>query len=138
MFIKYNHNPKQKKTSDCVIRAISLGTNKSWEAVYTDLTQLGLKKYLMPNADNVWKEYLKQLGYEKQAMPRKENNTRYTVDEFCNEIAKSNTTYIISIANHLTVVKDRNIYDTWNYGKKCVGNYWITDDTNKPKVRVEL
>ena len=36
-FIKYNNNPKQNKTNDCVIRSISLALNKSWEDVYKDL-----------------------------------------------------------------------------------------------------
>lgn len=33
-FVRYNNNPKQNKTSDCVIRAISFATNKSWEDIY--------------------------------------------------------------------------------------------------------
>lgn len=47
-FVKFNNNPKQNKTNDCVIRAISFATNKSWEDVYNDLTKLGCKKALMP------------------------------------------------------------------------------------------
>ena len=124
-FIKYNNNPKQKRTNDCVIRALSLGLNKSWEDVYKDLTNLGIKKGLMPNDRNNWKQYLKDFGYKMEKMPKKLNGKRYTVEEFINELAYNKQTYIIKIANHLTVVKDKKLYDTWNCKNKCVGNYWI-------------
>lgn len=125
MFIKYNNNPKNKKTGDCVIRAISFATKKSWENTYKELAELGIKNCLILNDTNNWRKYLKLLGYEQQKMPRKADNTRYTVDEFCNELAKENTTYIIKVAGHITVVKDKNLYDTWDCSNKSVGNYWI-------------
>jgi len=125
MFIKYNNNPKNKKTGDCVIRAISLATKTSWEQIYRNLTEQGIKKGLMPNDRANWKAYLKNLGYEPQKMPRRNDNTRYTLDEFCKELAKPNVTYIVKVANHLTVVKDKDLYDSWNCGHKSVGNYWV-------------
>lgn len=125
MFIKYNNNPKNKKTGDCVIRAISFATKNSWENTYKELAELGIKNCLILNDTNNWRKYLKILGYEQQKMPKKPDNTRYTVHEFCNEIAKKNVTYIIKVANHVTVVKDKDLYDTWDCGNKSVGNYWI-------------
>lgn len=124
-FIQFNINPKNKITKDCVIRAIATATNKTWESVYRELTELGIKKGLILNDRNNWKAYLKNLGYEKQNMPRREDRTRYTLEEFCDELAKDNQIYIIKVANHLTVVKDKNLYDTWNCSRKSVGNYWI-------------
>lgn len=124
-FIEFNINPKNKRTKDCVIRAIATATNKTWEAVYRELTELGIKKGLILNDRNNWKAYLKNLGYEKQNMPRREDRTRYTLEEFCDEIAEDNQIYIVKVANHLTVVKEKNLYDTWNCSRKSVGNYWI-------------
>lgn len=124
-FIEFNINPKNKRTKDCVIRAIAIATNKTWEAVYRELTELGIKKGLILNDRNNWKAYLKNLGYEKQNMPRREDRTRYTLEEFCDEIAEDNQIYIVKVANHLTVVKEKNLYDTWNCSRKSVGNYWI-------------
>ena len=37
-FIKFNNNPKNNITKDCVIRAISFATNKSWEDIYREKT----------------------------------------------------------------------------------------------------
>lgn len=127
-FIEFNINPKNKRTKDCVIRAIATATNNTWEYIYRELTELGIKKGLMINDNNNWKVYLKNLGYEKQNIPRREDRTRYTLEEFCDELAEDNQIYIVKVANHLTVVKDKNLYDTWNCSRKSVGNYWIKED----------
>ena len=126
-FVKINNNPKQNKTGDCVIRAISLATNKSWTDVYKELAELGMKKCLMMNDNKNWKAYLKQLGYQQNKMPKREDGTRYTLREFCDEIAETDKTYIVSIAKHLTVIKDKKLYDTFDCSKKSVGNYWVIE-----------
>lgn len=124
-FIKYNSNPKNKITNDCIIRAITIATNKRWEDVYRELTELGIRKGLMINDKKNWKAYLKMLGYEKQKTPKKEDNKRYSIKEFYEELAETQQIYIVSIRSHLTIIKDKNLYDTWNCSNKCMGNYWV-------------
>lgn len=124
-FIEFNVNPKNKKTGDCVIRAIAIATNSSWEYIYRELAELGIKKGLILNDRKNWKAYLKKIGYEQQKMPRRDDKTRYTLEKFCDELAEDNQIYIIKVAGHLTVVKDKNLYDSWNCSNKSVGNYWI-------------
>lgn len=127
-FIKYNKNPKNRKTSDCVIRAIATATNNSWEYVYSKLAEQGIKKGLMINDSKNWIKYLEELGYKKQAMPRRKDRTRYTLEEFATELAEENKTYIVKIAGHLTVIKNKDLIDTWNCSYKSVGNYWVIGD----------
>lgn len=126
-FIKYNNNPKNKKTGDCVIRAIATATNSSWEYVYIKLAELGIRKGLIINDSNNWQKYLEILGYEKQKMPRRSDRTRYTLEEFATEIAEENKIYLVRLAGHLTVIKNKNLIDTWNCSYKSVGNYWIIE-----------
>lgn len=119
-----NANPKNLKSSgDCVVRAISVGTGKPWDEVFQELCTLGLKLKAMPNDDKVFRKYLGNLGYTQQKQPRKSDNTKYTVAEFT-ELAKDSDIYIIVVANHLTCIKNKKIHDTWDCGRKCVGNYW--------------
>ena len=132
-FIKYNSNLKNKITNDCVIRAITIATNKNWEDVYRELTELGISKGLMINDKRNWKMYLRRLGYEQQKTPKKENNKRYTIQEFCEELAEVQQEYIISIRGHLTIVKNKNLYDIWNCSNKCMGNYWIKSNIIKKR-----
>lgn len=49
-FIYYNPNPANKSVGDCVIRALSVVLNDSWENIYADLTMQGRFMYDMPNA----------------------------------------------------------------------------------------
>ena len=126
-YIEYNINPKNKKTGDCVIRAIAFAKNKEWEKIYLELAEQGIRKGLMLNDPRNWKKYLDNLGYKVQKMPRKINNKRYSLEEFCDKIAEEDKTYIVKIASHLTAVKDKNLYDTWNCSRKYVGNYWVIE-----------
>ena len=64
--IKYNANPKGWKTNDCVIRAIALATNQSWDKVFTDLCEIAFKKKRMLNDPRVYEKYLSQLGWNKR------------------------------------------------------------------------
>ena len=45
----HNANPKNRRSGDCVIRAISTATGKSWEEVLTDLCKLALQEKRIPN-----------------------------------------------------------------------------------------
>ena len=124
-FINYNANPKGRKTTDCVIRAICTALGDNWENTYRDLVNYSIRQGLMCSDKRAFTFYLNNKGYKMEKMPKREDNTRYTVKEFIDEIADPKTTYIISIANHLTVVKDKVLLDTWNCSRKSVGNYWV-------------
>lgn len=126
-FINYNANPKGRRTGDCVIRAISFALNKSWIDTYRALFENTLKTFYSISSKDNYKSYLKSIGCEMQKMPRKPDRKRYTVSEFCDEIAEPRKTYIISVANHLTCIRDKALVDTWNCGSKSVGNYWIIE-----------
>lgn len=127
-FKYHNENPKNSKSAgDCVVRAIATATGRAWDDVYEDLCKLGAKMKMMPNDDKVYRKYLENIGLTKSPQPRKSDNTKYTVEEFA-KFSRYNDSYIISVANHLTVVKHNKIYDTWNCGHKCVGNYWTIHD----------
>ena len=38
-YVNFNANPKNKKTEDCVIRAISKGINQKWEDTYLEMAK---------------------------------------------------------------------------------------------------
>lgn len=133
-FIKYNANPKNKKTGDCVVRAVCTALNEDWVDTYKGMLDVAIRTgYAISSKDN-YQRYLLEKGYDMQKQPRKPNNKKYTVEEFANEIAKSNTTYILNIANHVTVIINNNLYDLWNCRYKTVGNYWMLKTIKIPEV----
>ena len=130
-FIKYNANPKHRKTGDCFVRAICLALDKDWIEVYRELASIGIKSYRMICDKKVTEEYLRNRGIIKQRLPRKENNKRYTVEEFIDKFTENNKTYLIGLTRHLTVVINGVLVDTWNCKDKCVIIYYELD-TVKP------
>lgn len=123
-FIEFNNNPKNNRTGDCLIRALSFASDKKWEDVYSELAVLGIENALMINDKSNYETYLKQLGFEKQEKPRRRDNTKYTIEEFSEEIAECNKIYIIQILGHMTVIKNKILYDTTNCEQSLVENVW--------------
>lgn len=136
----YNANPKDKRTSDCVVRAIATATGKPWEEVLQGLTEFALKYKLMPNDDKCYGRYLESLGWRKEKQPRKDDNTKYTGSEFCELLDSEDCEYILNYkssintviakigGHHIVCIKlhdgEHKIYDTWDSTYGCIGNYW--------------
>ena len=123
-FIYYNPNPANRSVGDCVVRALSVAFNDSWENIYADLTMQGRFMYDMPNANNVWGEYLKINGYNRKAIPDTCPSC-YTIGDFANEHPRG--TYIVATGSHVVAVVDGNYYDTSNSGNEIPVYYWYKE-----------
>lgn len=135
----YNANPKNKYTSDCVIRAISTALGQSWEQTVRELTEVGIKYGYVFTDTKCYEHYLKQKGWVKHKQPRKSDNTKYTGFEFCTELETDNPWEynfdIMSVrkkgniiahigGHHIVAIVNHKVYDTWNSTDGCIGNYW--------------
>lgn len=121
MFVKENLNPKEKKASDCAIRAIAKAEGKDWLTVYDELYELGRKMFDVPNSNKVIDKYLSK--YEKLDVKYEDeygNMKRFTVKDCCD----FNGTLIVSVASHLTCVKNGNVFDTWDCSRKSAYKIW--------------
>lgn len=120
MFVEENVNPNNKKTGDCVIRAIAKAENKSWLEIFDILTDLARKNFTTPTNQDCYYEYLSK--YEKIPVYHIKYNKkrRYTVKEIC----KMKGTYLIRVAGHMTVVINGKNYDTWDCGESCAYVIW--------------
>ena len=126
-FIQINNNPRRRKTSDCAIRAISFVTNKKWNEVFEELSKIAIKSFLTMSDKRTIIQYLKNLNYEEVLLPKKSKNQYYTLDEFNEMIAEKDKTYLVNTIGHLTVIKDKKLYDTFDVSKKPVGYYWVIE-----------
>ena len=125
MFTKTNPNPNGSYVGDCVVRAISIAENQSWNETYINLCLMGLKMYDMPSSNRVWHEYLRTLGYKRRIVPN-DCPFCYTVKDFCGEYFKG--TYILGTGNHVICVKNGDWYDTWDSGDETPIYYWSKED----------
>lgn len=123
-FIKYNANPKDRDIGDCVIRALSKATGKSWDEVYDELYIIGKKKKRMMNDSKVYKEFLKNYNFTLSPARRDEEGRMIIVEEFANNV-DADTMYIIHTRKHLTVVFNGDIYDTWDTSLQKAGKFYF-------------
>lgn len=121
MWIRCNPNPKHKHVPDCVIRAISIATNRPWYAVYDDICETGREECNMPSANAVWGRYLYDLGFEPFLLPDACPRC-VTVSTFCKHFPDG--TYIIGTGSHAVAVIDGDYYDSWDSGDEVPSYFW--------------
>lgn len=126
----YNANPKNRIGGDCVIRAICTALNQSWEQTVREMTELGIKEGRVLNDQSLFPKYLEKKGWKKMPQPRKDDGTKYTGKEFCEEVREYPFNYPASIianigGHHTVAIIDGRVWDIWDSTDGCIGNYWI-------------
>lgn len=120
-FLMLNPNPKNARVGDCVVRALSIATRRTWEDIYTALTVYGFMLCDMPSSNAVWGAYLKDLGYKRNIITDSCPDC-YTVRRFCEE--NPSGTYILGTGSHVVAVVNGNYCDTWDSGDEVPIYYW--------------
>ena len=108
-----NPNPCRSEEPDCVVRAISIATGKTWDEVHWDLCLLSHERCTMPSTNWLWELYLKQNGFEKFLLP-KSCPECVTVREFAGRFTDG--TYVIGTGNHAVAVISGRYIDSWDSG----------------------
>lgn len=140
-FHQYNANPKNKNTSDCVIRAITVLTGKDWDTVFDELVPYAHKHKCLINNDSAYENYLKDIGYVRMKQPKHADNTKYTGSDLVMFMRNHGFTrpVMMSIgAHHVSVIcrysdgaigrgteRDLKILDTANISFRKVGKIWV-------------
>lgn len=124
MYVFENPNPQGSYVGDCVIRALSIATGKSWYDVFVDLAMQGLSMSDMPSSNRVWAEYLKKEGWSRHIVPDTCPEC-YTIRDFCGEHFKG--TYILGTGTHVVAVINGDYYDSWNSGDETPIYYWTKE-----------
>lgn len=117
MYKFYNENPLNKFEDDCVIRAISCATNKSWDYVYdylSDIAQyegtlLDKKDFVINYLDRTYKRLNEQgsVGYVSSLYPH--------------------NTLLITMGGHIVCSKNGIIYDTFDCRNRQVEYVWLVE-----------
>lgn len=120
-YVRYNTNPVSNLVGDCVVRAISILTDETWDDVYWGIAIQGFLMKDMPSSNSVWGEYLTRKGFRREVIP----NTCpacYSVREFCEEHPYGK--YLLATGSHVIAVVDGDYYDTWDSGDEIPIYYW--------------
>lgn len=120
-----NSNPKDRtKTGDCVIRAIALATDQTWETVFEGLSKVALTQKRMLNEHQVFEKYLSSLGWVKMPCVKNKDGNRVRILEL-SKMMELECPILFSIYHHLSYFKDGKVFDTWDCGEGKVGRYYI-------------
>ena len=120
-YVRYNANPYQNRTIDCVIRAISVLTGESWDDIFIDLSVQAFFMKDVMSANRVWESYLEQRGYEEHILPYTCPDC-YTVIDFCEDFPEGR--YMLATGSHVIAVIDGDYYDTWDSGDEPILYSW--------------
>lgn len=119
MYVYFNNNPWKRSVNDCVIRAISLAENKSWDKVYDELSILAKDEAILLDditfVDNYLDKKYKRICYKCKG-------ERITIKEFIKENRIG--TYLITMQGHITCVINGILFDTWNCSNKRIWSVW--------------
>lgn len=115
MFKYYNANPNDLRIEDCTIRALSVAESISWDEAYDMLSNSARKLGLMLS-DVRAIEYFLDMRYYRVKVHEE------TVGEFIKNHKKG--VFLITMPNHITVLKNGINYDTFDSSKRMIWNVW--------------
>ena len=115
MYKFYNANAINRFTDDCVIRAISCATGKSWDYVYDYLSDIAQyegtlfdkKDFVIGYLDRIYKRLYEKgsVGYVSSQYP--------------------NNTLLITMNGHIVCSKNGVIYDTFDCRDRQAEYVWL-------------
>lgn len=123
-FVFDNPNPQHALVGDCVIRALSLATGKSWDEIYAELCVYGFMLCDMPSSNAVWGQYLADYGFERDVVS--DSCPSCTVRDFASRHQKG--TFILGTGTHVVTVIDGDYMDAWDSGDEVPVFVWRLRD----------
>ena len=125
MWRKFNNNPVGRKTGDCVVRAISVALNVSWDDAHYMLSELSRAMGEMPSADDVWGAILRQHGFKRSAIPNTCPDC-YTTEDFAQDHPRG--VYVLGFGGHCVAIIDGCILDAWDSRDEVPQFFWYRED----------
>lgn len=120
-----NLNPKEKFVGDCVVRAIALACNQTWEQTVRDMTEFGIKKGLLLNDQELFPLYLKSKGFTQEKEPRDDDNCKISIKQWLMKGCNRYRVYIVKAgSHHINCVIDKKVRDTWDSSEQTMHRYW--------------
>ena len=142
VFHYHNANPKNKITTDCVIRALTVGLDTTYEQVLMETAKMQCVTGIDCRETSGIDKYLKSKGWIKLPQPKKPDGTLYTGEEFClklqhpiycEELNFPECKWRRLIANigghHTVAIVEAQVWDIWDssYGK--IHSVWVEPET---------
>ena len=122
-----NKNPCHRAVGDCVIRAVSIVTDQSWEETYIDLAIQGFMMCDMPSSNAVFGAYLRDKGFTRHTIPYD-----CTIADFAYDHPYG--VYVVGTGTHVVAVIDGTAYDAWDSSNE-IAQYYYEKHTHETYTR---
>lgn len=116
MYRYYNANALNKYEDDCVIRAISCATDKSWDYVYDYLSDIAQYEGTLLDKREFVRNYLDRTYKHLYGI-------HGTVGEVSGMFP--NNTLLITVPSHILCSKNGIVYDTFDPREREVEDVWL-------------
>ena len=118
MYKYYNANALNKYEDDCVIRAISCATNKSWDYVYDYLSDIAQYEGTLLDKREFVRNYLDRTDQHL-----------YDIHGTVGSVARlfPNHILLITMSGHIVCSKFGVIYDTFDCRDRKVEDVWLVE-----------
>ena len=116
MYDYYNANPLGLYEDDCTIRSISCATNRSWDQVYDELSDLAQAKGTLLDKKDFVRGYLDTHFKRVYSPPYK---VYQVAQKYKNNIV------LCTMRGHIVCIKYGRILDTFNPSDRVVEDVWI-------------
>ena len=116
MYEYSNLNPLGLYEDDCVVRSISCATNKSWDKVYNELSDIAQEKGTLLDKRDFVRWYL-------DTNFKRVSNPPYKIYQVA-EMFKNNIV-LCTMRGHIVCIKYGRILDTFDPSDRIVEDVWI-------------
>ena len=116
MYKYYNANALNRYEDDCVIRAISCATDKSWDYVYDYLSDIAQYEGTLLDKREFVRNYLDRTYIRLDGL---QGSVGYISGQF------SDNTLLITMKGHIVCSKNGVIYDTFDCRNREIENVWL-------------
>lgn len=116
MYKYYNANSLGNYVNDCVIRAVSTATGKTWDETYNEISDIAQRNGTMMDDRNFVRGLL---NFRYKKIP----NVPYTVGEVAGEYPDK--ILLITMDGHITCSMYGVIFDSFDCRKRIAEDAWI-------------
>ena len=113
-FIRYNANPSNRDTIDCVIRGMSAVLDLSWNQVHDLLTEKASEVHEVYLRNDFWIEVMLSMGYKIYFIPDTCPKC-ITVKKFADDHPEGR--YLLGTGSHVIACIDGDYIDTYDSGR---------------------
>ena len=114
-FRYYNANAKGRHTNDCVVRAISLAEDKTWNETYRELSEIAQSQGIL----------LDDVNFVEPLLDQRYERICYN-DTYVGEFIENNPTgtFLITMNGHITCCIDGVLYDSFDCRNRLMKCAW--------------